>query len=256
MVGDQTAAPMKLDPSTVAPELLVAHLEQRWSYRVGRYFEALISFWLSQCRGLEMLGESIQVRDDERTIGEVDFLFRSSDGEVCHWEAAVKFFLHHEGGQGSHFPGPNAADNFERKATRLFGHQLPLSVVHFPEVSRREAFVKGGLFLHQSESATPRLPDRMGKHCVMGIWFRAGEDMPVVWERRVGHVVAKPHWLGSMVVGEGDSPDLLPLAELVDRIRRQLTGSSSPVLISVRCPDTWVEEQRCFIVSDDWPLRS
>ena len=149
-----TESPLaRLDPSEVDPEHLRRFLEDDPSRRVGRYFERLVLYWLTHVRKVEVIASSLQIRDGNRTIGEIDLLFRDEQGRVTHWEIAVKFYLYLSSGTfiGSHYIGPNAGDTFERKMERLFDHQLPRSITHFPEVEVRQALVKGRMFYHVSE---------------------------------------------------------------------------------------------------------
>lgn len=250
VAGPGVAAPAVLDRGQVDPASLRDFLAPRHSHRVGRYFEALLHFWIERVRGLEVIGAGIPVRDDKRTIGEVDFLFRDESETITHCEAAVKFFLHFPRDGTSDFPGPNASDNFERKVARLFDHQLRLSETHFPEVECREAFVRGMVFYRPGEDTPDELPDRMAVDHERGQWLRESE-LGLLLQRPgcAGAIVAKPYWLAPQVQCE-----VLALPHLVDRLRRHFRERQHPLLISLRSEATGEEAERVFVVSEMWPF--
>src|SRR6476620_12687001 len=64
--------------------------------RLGRYFETLIGYWLSNQDFIKNLRMNVPVREGGKTLGEFDFLF--FDGlrnQMIHWEVAVKFYLYY-----------------------------------------------------------------------------------------------------------------------------------------------------------------
>jgi len=233
----------------VDDQQLEAFLEEQGEvHRVGRYFEQLVHYWLVHVRGVEMLGAGLQIRDGKRTIGELDFVYRDEHGQIVHCEVSVKFFLHHARAGTSHFPGPNALDNFERKAARLFDQQLELSRQHYPSVQRRDAIVKGMAFYR---GGRPReLPRRMHRGHASGAWLRDSELEQL--ERRAplnAAVARKPYWLAPQVDAR-----LKPVAALVAELRAHFDGGPGhPVMLSLRDPDTAAEVERTFVVADDWP---
>lgn len=161
------------DPDRVDPEHLAAFLAETPGHRVGRYFERLVLYWLQYVRRVEIVAKSLQIREGNRTVGEIDLLFRDEQHRLNHWEIAVKFYLHfqHKNLSGSHFIGPNAADTFERKMERLFGHQLPRSEASFPEVEIRQAFVKGRIFYHPNQELPHELPMRLARIICVAFGF-------------------------------------------------------------------------------------
>jgi hypothetical protein len=95
--------------------------------RLGVRFEALLSFWLNDhtdhWHDLELLAKNIQLKDDKRTIGEVDFIIQNKiTHEIEHWELSLKFYL----GEGVMRPyewrGLNDRDTFGRKTIRCNGN--------------------------------------------------------------------------------------------------------------------------------------
>lgn len=136
--------------SLIDPDEVVSFVRQEPTRRVGRYFELLLYFYLSRIRRADIIASGLQIQDDSRTIGELDFVFhdraptevdRRSGARLIHWETAVKFYLWcpDRTVEGSHLIGPNAADTFERKINRLLQHQLPVGQTHLATEQLRKA---------------------------------------------------------------------------------------------------------------------
>jgi len=250
LVEDPLAAgPFSYDPESVDVDHLEAFLAERSGHRVGRYFEQLLHYWLAHVRKVSVVDVGMQIIDDDRrTLGEIDFLFRDEQGSLTHCEAAVKFFLHHPNDVGSHFPGPAARDNFERKATQLFDVQLELSREHVSDVTKRVGIVRGRVFHRVSTDLPDELPPRMSRTCLGGVWVRESELDNLRSFGDVGyHVVSKPHWFAPVVDAE-----ILTPSEFAASLEPHFDGPAYPVMVSVRSSDG-AEVERCFVVPDVWP---
>lgn len=243
LIDDPLAVPtIRFEPEAIDPDELDAFLTERASHRVGRYFESLVLFWLERIRKVEIVAHGHQIRDGNRTIGEIDFLFRDEEGRLNHWEAAVKFFLHCPQPTGSHFPGPNAKDNFERKVSKLFDKQLPLSKEHFSDVDIRKAFVRGVMFYHPNVGEPDTLPYRLAGDHQRGRWIRSSElkflEQPTV---RSFVIVPKPTWLAA--------PQTSPAT--IGELENHFARFDFPMMLSVI--DEAKEERRMFVVPETWP---
>lgn len=246
------AAGDKTNLNDVDPEHLADFIQQAPSYRVGRYFERLVLYWLQHVRRVEIVAQSQQIREGNITVGEIDLMFRDEQGRLTHWEVAVKFYLHypHNTAIGSHFIGPNAADTFERKMDRLFLHQLPRSKKHFPDVEIREAFVKGQIFYHANHDAMQQhpLPQRMSLGHTRGVWLRESE---LDWFNQIPsasyRILRKPNWLTVDRTAKQH-----PETELIEVLKVGFAETKRPVLVSQESKDG-TETERIFVVSDEWP---
>lgn len=263
-------SPSLIEPS-IASELLdgdavdIDHLCSFFSdwrgYRVGHYFERLILYWLTHLRCVDVVAHGLQIQAEDRTLGEVDFLFHDEHGKLTHWEVAVKFYLYESQVPSgtSHFLGPNSNDNFEAKMERLFYHQLPLSEAEFPSVESRHAFVKGMIFYDDEQTLPAILPDRMSREHSRGSFVRYRDVAQFESDDRSSFfVLSKPHWLSSsrndVVVG-------MTGTELSRYLNVKFQSRESPVLISKCGKKTDVdsteaamrEVERIFIISDSWP---
>lgn len=261
LLTDQPDA--ELDPRQVDQNHLSAFLSNGGGHRVGRYFERLVLYWLTHVRQVEVIANSLQIREGQRTIGEIDLLFRDEQGRMTHWEIAVKFYLHlaSETLLESHYIGPNAGDTFERKMERLFDHQLPRSVKRFPDVEIRQAFVKGRIFYHPSENPPATLPCRLASDHTRCKWVRSSETRLLDQDDSVRYkTLGKPFWLAPEALftdelHEASSTGLLSPAEQIDHLARHFAHCDRPVLIArLEVFDHgYQESDRFFVVSDRWP---
>lgn len=123
-------------------------------FRLGTYFENLVAFFVAEILGFPVESGRV-VRENKRTLGELDLLFRSPTGGH-HWELAVKFFLHVpllREEIGHCFVGPQTRDRLHRKIARLCDHQLclpahPAAARHLlaHQPLRSAAVMRGRLF--------------------------------------------------------------------------------------------------------------
>lgn len=251
------------DRADFSAEELEEFIARHAQHRVGRYFESLVHFYLKTIREFEIVEQSLQIQEEGRTIGELDFLYRNSDGELHHCETAVKFYLFtpNSNASGSHFIGPNAADNFERKTKRLFDHQLKLSESRFSEVEKREAFVKGRIFYHPILPPPDHLPDLLASNHLRGIWFRESELdlLRSLGKETRFRLARKPHWLAEDQVkphgSEQNNPELQTTEKICLALKQHFQQRRTPQLINALFYDGnfWQESDRIFVVSDGWP---
>ena len=252
----------------LSPEPVVAQRESSGApstHRVGAYVERLVRCWLELTPGVSAIGQGILLSEGKRTMGELDFLF-THQGRRHHLEVALKFYLHHPrpGGPSSadvsHFPGPNATDNFEKKRDRLLTHQLPLGRDAFPEIEASHALVKGIVFYRPDEEPPALLPAAMNPAHRRGIWIRADEISRLVeepWARNSrGLIMTKPRWLSGWSADGAESG--IPIAELTDTLRLHFADprtTDRPVPLSLAHEGATQESTRVFVVPAHWPDR-
>jgi len=250
--------PLLLPPPESAPGFVAP--ATRPPHRVGHYVERLVRHWLAITPGLSEIGQGIVIRDGTRTVGELDFLFRH-EGRLHHLEVALKFYLHspvpgQESSAGlSHFPGPNATDNFEKKRDKLLLHQLPLGRTTFPEVAASHALVKGLVFYRPGETAPFALPASMNPGHLRGTWIRSTEIDRLLdesWARDCrGRVMEKPHWLSGSTAASGE--EIHPMENLHHDLRSHFAERDRPVLLSLGREGEAHESERLIVVPPDWP---
>ncbi len=249
---------VNLDLSLINEQDLSEFLVPYSRFRVGQYFEGLVLYWLEQIRRLKIVAQNQQLFVENQTVGEIDFLFEDEAGELNHWETAVKYYLYYpaENTTGSHFIGPNAKDNFEKKCRRLFDYQLPLSETHFPEVVRRAAFVKGIIFYNPHLPALTPLPERMSPAHGKGVWLYSSELdwLKTQYSDTVYQIREKPDWLSPAVRDPGIEK-LLTFSELKQTLDVHFQEGDRPLMISIlKVVETDCREiDRLFVVDENWP---
>jgi uncharacterized protein len=241
--------PWRITHEQVDQQHLSAYLTANPARRVGRYFEQLVLYWLKYLRRVEVIAESVQVRAENRTVGEIDLVFRDELGRLTHWEIAVKFYLHFpfDTAIGSHYIGPNAADTFERKITRLFAHQLPLSATRFPNIEVREAFVKGRIFYHPALPMPTQSPSRLSADHLRCVWIRATE-LEQLAAGSAYRVLRKPHWLSAE-----EGTDDQAATTLTQELTEHFASHHQPVLVSQFTACGEHESACAFVVPENWP---
>lgn len=220
--------------------------------RVGFYTETLVEAALASVPAISEIQHSLPIREGNRTLGELDFLFRYRD-ELFHLEIALKFYLYSasETKFDSHYIGPNAGDTLERKSSKLLGHQLPLGKQAYPEIASSFLFCPGILFYHPDEEPPERPLEVLSSVHRRGWWLRAGEFR--AWleqkpELTRGEILRKPFWLAS-------SPHFSS-EELLDEVEHHFSGSDQPVQLALAGEAEEVEPIRVFVVDEKWPHRA
>lgn len=153
------------------PTPLVQHLLLLRSPRLGLRFEALLAFWLQDTghHPYQLLGKNLKRLEQQRTIGEVDFLLLNQEtNQVEHWEVAVKFYL----GEASLLPeqwlGLNRKDSLGRKLQHLANKQFNVESINQYEIQHRKAIIKGRLFYPLP--LISKFPDWLAPNHLQGQW--------------------------------------------------------------------------------------
>jgi len=246
---------------TSAPQHLPAALVPPFPRRLGFYTERLYAVLLQELLGWPVLLHNQPVRAGGQTLGELDFVVHNRQNQhIEHHEIAIKFYLGMTGPDGrSHWYGPDAADRFDTKVSRLCRHQARLT--HHPETLAILAtrgitgplpgrlFMPGYLFYPgpQAEPAAP--PSWVPEDHCRGYWYYHSD----IRRQELGHCVPlfKPHWIGPWC--QPQPPDPAAAREALV----QAGERGVPVLLarlqwqSSRC--LWVEQERFFVVPDQWP---
>lgn len=243
------------------PALLHEHLAATRSWKVGFYFEALLSFWLHWSPEHTVLAQELQVRDHERTLGAFDFVLRDARFEAEHWEVAVKFYLQREPSERwAAWVGPNQRDRLDLKLEHMRDHQLPLSArdqavsalasLHIHEPPKQVALVKGMFFEPWDEPGVR--PVGCAAEAAVGQWVTAS-DFPAFSAQQHDRrwcIREKPDWLGPARRSRAAS---FSTQDAVQRL--QASGVDRPQLWSGLRQlegDIWFEDARLFVVPDDW----
>jgi hypothetical protein len=128
---------------------------------LGKYFERMVGFLLHTSPALEVLLENHQLIKDERTTGEIDFVYsehRLAD-RVVHLEVAVKYYLGYNHSQNHEdWIGPNGLDTLDRKMKKFqkqLGSSDELNDLIQRGVQKKQVLLMGYFFRHISSLKLP-----------------------------------------------------------------------------------------------------
>ena len=223
-------------------------------HKVGRYFEHLVAVMLKQSPDHRLHDQSVQIIRDGRTLGELDFIYGDRTGVLTHCEVAIKYYLYypHNNSIGSYFIGPNPHDTFEGKVSRLISHQIPLSQKYYTNAKRRETFVKGVIFYPYGLELPTVKPKYLSRDHLRGTWLYARDAANLADYTNVAYCICrKPNWLGPPM----DEDTFLSPRAIVEWAGKHFEQTHNPQMISRlhERQGTWVEQDRLFIVPDQWP---
>lgn len=230
---------------------LSSFMSERKEHRVGHYFENLVHFWLKHIRNVEIIDHRRQVRDEDRTVGEIDFVFRDEAARLVHWETAIKFYLKTPALDDAipRYLGPNTADSLERKIAHLRDHQLPLSTRVHGQIDIHHAFVKGRIYQHPSDKAATEGPNELAPGHLRGIWIHECELAALIETQAATSprftILNKPFWLTRPDESSSGT-------ELARTVAKHFTQSPNSLHIAAYNRDQ-KETDRLFVVTNGWP---
>lgn len=248
----------------LSPHELHEFIAARPTRRLGHYFETLIAFWLMHTPATQIIATNLQVHEEQRTVGEYDFLFRNHDMEICHWEAAVKFYLQVEPlAEQRAFIGPGTRDRLDLKLDHVFHHQLQLShtqagqaaLPHGMKLDRAQAYIKGYLFYHVTTLDRAAVAGISASH-QSGWWLRHNEDvLPQTSADSRWIIPPRLRWLAPARLT--DDAIVMTSATLAAALDAHFSTSSEAVQVIELIHEAtggWRETARGFVVCNSWPL--
>ncbi|MBV0932842.1 DUF1853 family protein [Marinobacterium weihaiense] len=238
------------------PDNLPPLLQPPFPRRLGLYVEQLYACLLQDLLGWTLLARNLQIREGQRTLGELDFLvLNTATQQVEHHEIAVKFYLGHDTCGRVRWYGTNTRDRLDLKTDRLLQHQAQmtttaagqacladLGVIARPRV---RLFMPGYLF-QPLEGLLP-VPAQVAPDHGAGRWCHVADSArlpPMHWV-----VLHKPHWLGPWQ--QPATPEIGLLQQVAEQVehdgRACLLARMEPAL------EGWQETERLFVVPNAWP---
>lgn len=98
--------------------------------RLGHLAEKVVSELIKSSTNFNVLYENIQLIENKKTIGEIDFIIEEvKTGQIIHLELAYKFYLFDPSLSSepiNNWIGPNRNDSLKEKLEKLKGKQFPL----------------------------------------------------------------------------------------------------------------------------------
>lgn len=252
----------------IEPRSLHDFIAQRPTRRLGQYFELLIAFLLAHIPDTQIIATNLQVQNVQRTLGEYDFLFRDAEGNICHWETAVKFYLQAEPlSEQRAFIGLAVRDRLDIKLDRVFQHQLQLG--HTPAgraalptglvLKKTQAFIKGYLFYPATQAGKyfipiTRAPGVSDNH-LSGWWIRHPVgSLPQTTPDSYWTILPRLRFLAPVRLNAGAS--VMERAEICAALDAHFAVSDEAVQVAELQRDMdngWREATRGFVMCNKWP---
>ncbi|MFT5287730.1 MAG: hypothetical protein ACI8TQ_003918 [Planctomycetota bacterium] len=226
-------------------------------FRLGAYFESLVTAYLNCAPGVSELRTNTVIRDEKRTLGEFDYLFRNEAGQTEHWEVAIKFYLYAPGANADPnlcFLGPRAVDRLDRKVQHMREHQLrlgflpaALGAIASRDELQVKALMRGRLFYPlDMDWQTCNLSSMTTTDHLRGWWTRQHTTAGIPDADRY-ILVDKPDWLTCPSAPVDDR--VHTLKSLANTFEAEL---AYPIQV-VGIDESQQELHRGFVVPTDWP---
>lgn len=184
------------------PERLVSAIQNCKSHFLGSYFEVLFSFAIRYFSTVTILLEHVQISVQGRTLGEVDMLVETPEGELLQFEIAIKFYLERPDLQPDNWIGPNKSDSLRKKTERAREHQLTILDTDAAQTQLHGVLqgrpvktcllVYGRLFLSLNNSTN--IANQIEK-TTFGGWIYISRVWTLFNEFSCVAMLKKPHWL-------------------------------------------------------------
>ena len=250
--------------------ILLAHLAQRPSHRLGIYFEQLWQFFLRQDPEVQLVASNLPVHDQGSTLGEFDCIyFCQRRQRHVHLELAVKYFLGGldtgpgEGSSaGRDWLGPDTRDRLDKKIDHILYRQILLSdnSVARQRLSElgierplKEIALKGQLF--QPREATLKPPQGYNTDHPFSEWLHC--DRLAAYLAATGsakfEILPKMRWLSN--AQRGGTYRTYTRAQIVSELTQYFVHDDYPLLIAV-LDHGGQETSRFFVTDRDWPHRN
>lgn len=240
------------DPTPV--EQALAHCK---SHFMGSYFETLFSFAIEHLSTLIIQLEHVQIQEAGKTLGEIDILVKTPNGEFHQFEIAIKFYLERPDLAPHDWIGPNKNDSLLKKVTRAREHQL--TMLHTKEgIAILEAVAKGQpaqasllmfgrLYLALCDEASIR---NWLLQTELGGWVRLSdlESLAPLFSHYI--VLEKPHWMANPQRNASIEFCAITLAHYIGGAFVQDDRPKHVVFFSSVDPEAPVRP--VFIVPDNW----
>lgn len=245
---------------------LEAWLASRPTRRLGLYYERLWQFALNQAPDIRLLAANLPIRQGGHTLGELDLLLCDEEG-VHHQELAIKLYFGPPRGEGRDpalWLGPDSQDRLARKLQHLSQHQLPLSASAAARstldalgIGHPTAELWLGGYLFYPWPAGCLAPSGASPSHLRGRWLHRSALPELLATSPDGRWQPLPRqaWLAPARITETDVWAADTFAAWLDHLPSQ----ASPQLLARLEPESrrnWLEAERVFLVSDDWPERT
>lgn len=172
---------------------------------LGKRMESFFEIAIKHSDRYDIIGSNIQVIENKKTLGELDFLVLDKySSKPLHVELVYKLYIYDPEftAEEERWIGPNRRDSFPEKMEKLNSRQFP--ILYQPET---ESYLSGlGVNLEEIEQQLcfkaqlylPENKDReslqINKNCLKGNWYRLREFEKMDWKNNLFFSPKKKFW--------------------------------------------------------------
>ncbi len=222
-------------------------------FRLGIHFEKIFQAWLEQHPSYKLAAANLQIQSLERTLGEFDLLV-DSNGEIEHWELAVKFYINCQNpADAGQWYGPDPADTFKGKVDRLTQHQLKLAELAASQtllqsmdltIDRVRCIIKGRLYYPFDQPGEKIAPKIANPNHLSGWWLKQ-DDLDELADRKIVYL-EKKYWLSALT--SSDQVTIMSIEEVRNFLTRTKQIAPQFALLDKDLNET----SRGFILKSEW----
>lgn len=173
---------------------------------LGKRMESFFEIAIKYCNRYDLIASNIQIIEDKRTIGELDFLVYDKErSKFLHIELVYKLYVYDPtlSPEVDKWIGPNRRDSFSEKTDKLRTRQFPLlyrpetlTYLHDlnlnPEDIEQQLCFKAQLFLPENLDA--HQSNLISSNCFVGKWFSFHDFQNAGWENNLFFSPQKKDW--------------------------------------------------------------
>lgn len=238
-----------------------------WKLSLGRYFEKLLLSVLRHHDDVSEIHNNIHVGDGKRTLGELDFVYRNTAGQVVHLEVAFKYYLQ-AGNSLADFVGPLTRDTLARKIHHLAEKQIPVVETkeaqgklqhlfsNFDGRVRSEVLLLGMLFYWGPPHKPATLHSETHPDHRKGWWLKCSELGEHLNPSSIWCVHNRRGWQTGCRFAFHSELQVLNTSSLQKNAETHFSKEKHGLLVSevIATEDgTLSELSRGFVVPDEWP---
>ena len=194
-------------PEVSITEEIKANLEKLDHPRnsvLGKRMESFLEIAIKHSGRYELISANIQIIQNKRTLGELDFLvFDKVESKDLHVELVYKLYLYDQNFQNGkdRWIGPNRRDSFSQKYEKLSCRQFPLlyqketreylkNLNLEPEQIEQRLCFKAQLFLPEDNKDELDI----NSECLRGKWFSFNQFKKFNWQENKFYSPKKKYW--------------------------------------------------------------
>lgn len=201
--------------------------------RLGQLAEQFVFNQIEDSKGFDLIAENIQIKVDQRTIGELDAIVQK-ENRLVHLEIVYKFYVY-DPTQGAseieRWIGPNRKDSLIEKLTKLKTKQFPL-LYHASTIEllsqldidvktlEQQVLFKAQLFLPYSHEITF---EQLNPKCVQGFYIHKNDLKQ--FEHHLFYIPTKYDW----ILDPNDSVDWQSLMSFYTATEAYFSQKQSPL---------------------------